>query len=91
MAQLMTRLKAIMSVMKVFEDNPELKQTRTRYLVEYKTTWIQGRLQSEKKSWVPCGGNVSMKGNRCCLYTPALERKVALVYSIGYFQKEQPS
>ena len=34
MAQLMTRLTTIMSVMKVFEDNPEWKQTRTRYLVD---------------------------------------------------------
>ena len=34
MAQLMTRLRTIMSVMKVFEDNPEWKQTRTRYLVD---------------------------------------------------------
>ena len=33
MAQLMTRLRIIMSVMKVFEDNPEWKQTRTRYLL----------------------------------------------------------
>ena len=29
----MTRLKTITSVMKVFEDNPEWKQNRTRYLV----------------------------------------------------------
>ena len=34
MAQLLTRLKTIMSVMKVLEDNPEWKQTRTRYLVD---------------------------------------------------------
>ena len=34
MAQLMTRLSTIMSVMKVIEDNPEWNQTHTRYLVD---------------------------------------------------------
>ena len=88
MVQLMTRLRTIMSVMKVFEDNPEWKQTRTRYLLNrLKPPGYKGdcKVKNVKLGavWRQC---INAAEKILALHPSTLERKVGVVYSINYNQ-----